>query len=289
MPDETVSRRSNSDFTKWAAVNHKSTLAYNASTPDATVFASKSSGGCVLTPDNADGPYFVQGEKVRTSLVENQVGVPVHLELQFLDISTCKPIESLLVDTWSCNSTGVYSGVSAAGEGGLGSTYLRGVAPTDADGVVAFDTLFPGHYSGRANHIHVITHAGATQLANGSYSGGHINHLSQLFFDQSLVDSVEATSPYSKNTIARTSNAADLFTGYGATPNYDPFPQWIQLGSDLSGGLFMWLEMAVNLTLDYDSYAPPAAYQSGNTGTVGPQFAGGAFPWAVVEPPPTHG
>jgi protocatechuate 3,4-dioxygenase beta subunit len=158
-------------------VSHKSTLAYNASTPEATVFASKSAGGCVLTPDNADGPYFVEQELIHTNLVENQVGVPVHLELQFLDVSTCKPIQSLLVDTWSCNSTGVYSGVSAAGEAGLGSTWLRGVAPTDADGVIAFDTLFPGHYSGRANHIHVITHAGATQLPNGTYSGGRKSYI----------------------------------------------------------------------------------------------------------------
>jgi hypothetical protein len=81
--------------------------------------------------------------------------------------------------------------------------------------------------------------------------------------DQSLVDSIEQTSPYNKNTIARTSNAADQFTGYGATPNYDPFPEYIQLGSDLSHGLFMWLEMAVNLTFNYDSYAPPAAWQDG--------------------------
>lgn len=88
-----------------------------------------------------------------------------------------------MVDIWSCNSTGVYSGVSAAGQGGLKSTFLRGVQVTDSDGVVNFDTLFPGHYSGRASHTHIITHSGATLNPNGTYSGGHISHLSQLFYD----------------------------------------------------------------------------------------------------------
>lgn len=36
----------------------------------------------------------------------------------------------------------------------LKGTALRGVQPTDADGVAVFDALMPGHYEGRATHIH---------------------------------------------------------------------------------------------------------------------------------------
>lgn len=36
----------------------------------------------------------------------------------------------------------------------LMGTTLRGVQPTDADGIATFDTLMPGHYDGRATHIH---------------------------------------------------------------------------------------------------------------------------------------
>lgn len=145
--------------------------------------------------------------------------MPVHYELQFVDISTCKPATNILVDVWSCNATGVYSGVSAAGQGGLSSSFLRGVQPTDADGVVEFDTIFPGHYSGRATHEHIITHTGATVLANGSYSGGHVSHLSQLFFDQALINAIEKLAPYNTNTIPQTTNNADGFTGYGGKLN----------------------------------------------------------------------
>lgn len=39
----------------------------------------------------------------------------------------------------------------------LNRNFLRGAQRTDADGVAQFQTLFPGHYDGRAPHIHVIT------------------------------------------------------------------------------------------------------------------------------------
>ncbi len=33
-------------------------------------------------------------------------------------------------------------------------TTLRGVQPTDEDGIATFVTLMPGHYDGRTTHIH---------------------------------------------------------------------------------------------------------------------------------------
>lgn len=39
----------------------------------------------------------------------------------------------------------------------LKGTTLRGVQPTDDHGVASFDSLFPGHYEGRATHIHGAT------------------------------------------------------------------------------------------------------------------------------------
>jgi protocatechuate 3,4-dioxygenase beta subunit len=56
---------------------------------------------------------------------------------------------------------GIYVGVQ--GYPGMGDpkdasilkgTTLRGVQPTDDHGVASFDSLFPGHYDGRATHIH---------------------------------------------------------------------------------------------------------------------------------------
>lgn len=72
-------------------------------------------------------------------LESNIIQIPMHLEIQFVDSSACEPIENLATDIWSCNSTGVYSGIDpdqAAGEGGLDSTFLRGVQVSDSEGVV---------------------------------------------------------------------------------------------------------------------------------------------------------
>lgn len=36
----------------------------------------------------------------------------------------------------------------------INATALRGIQFTNADGMASFDSLFPGHYDGRAVHIH---------------------------------------------------------------------------------------------------------------------------------------
>jgi protocatechuate 3,4-dioxygenase beta subunit len=278
-------RRDAASLRKWAALNHDKTgtMHLNPSSTNEEIFGSNTS--CILTPDNANGPYFVYQEHIRSNVVENTVGVPLHIELQFIDVTTCEPATQLLIDTWSCNAAGVYSGVSAAGQGGLASTYLRGVQPTDADGVVSFDTIFPGHYQGRASHQHLIAHVGSKQLDNGTYTGGHVAHLSQLFFDQALRDAVEATAPYNQNRIAKTANLADMFTGYAATAQYDPFPNYILLGNGLSGGLFLWAELGLNTSSNWDYYAPYASTYKQGGGYDNPNFN-----FIVVgSPPPTHG
>ncbi|KAI0809947.1 Intradiol ring-cleavage dioxygenase [Xylaria sp. FL0064] len=278
-------RRDVASFQKWAALSHNKTglVDLTKESTNAEIFGSNTS--CVLTPDNANGPYFVYQEHIRSDVVENVVGVPMHIELQFIDVNTCKPATQLLIDTWSCNATGAYSGVSAAGEGGLTTTFLRGVQPTDADGVVSFDTIFPGHYQGRATHQHLIAHVGATTLPNGTYTGGRVAHLSQLFFDQALRDAVEATAPYNTNRIPKTTNLADMFTRYAAKADYDPLPNYIFLGNGLANGLFVWAELGLNTSSTWDQYAPYASTWKETGGYNNPNFD---F-FAVVNPPPTHG
>jgi protocatechuate 3,4-dioxygenase beta subunit len=38
--------------------------------------------------------------------------------------------------------------------GNLNNTMMRGFQRTDENGVVAFNTMIPGHYPIRSNHIH---------------------------------------------------------------------------------------------------------------------------------------
>lgn len=107
---------------EWATYSHNRTegLAYDLDTPEETIFASNNT--CALVPETTVGPYYVTGELIRQDITEGQAGAPLHLDMQFVDINTCEPVPSLITDVWHCNATGVYSGVSASGEGGLNTT-----------------------------------------------------------------------------------------------------------------------------------------------------------------------
>jgi protocatechuate 3,4-dioxygenase beta subunit len=104
--------------------------------------------------------------------------------------------------------------------------FLRGVQVTDAQGIVEFKTIFPGHYPGRVNHIHMKVHVGggATKPAAADaahpgvevYAGGHVAHTGQLFFPEDVSKFVEATHPYSSQKVRRTALDEDMvFNGQG--------------------------------------------------------------------------
>jgi hypothetical protein len=195
---------------------------------------------------------------IRSNVTEKEAGIPIHLDIQFIDVGSCSPVGDMLVDIWHANAMGVYSGVSAGGAG-LNTTFLRGVQPTDKDGVAQFDSVFPGHYYGRATHIHVVSRVGARVLPNGTYSGGTVNHIGQLYFDQTLIAAAENTEPYFRNLAPLTLNRGDFLTEHEATLEHDPFMSYVMLGDDARDGLLLWITVGVNATADYAALAVPAA------------------------------
>lgn len=132
------SKRDMEELLKYVAISHNQTgvLNYTLETPEATIFGTNNT--CALVPETTIGPYYVTGEFIRSNITEGQAGVPLHMEMQFVDINTCLPVSQLAADVWHCNSTGTYSGVEA--EDTLDDTFLRGVQLSDEDGVAAFDS-----------------------------------------------------------------------------------------------------------------------------------------------------
>ncbi|KAK5130045.1 hypothetical protein LTR08_002519 [Meristemomyces frigidus] len=273
---------------------HNSTEGYTRWTPDAVLFNTSST--CILTPEGEVGPYWVKGEHIHDDIVEGQAGVPVVIEGQFLDIETCEPITNVWWDLWQCNATGVYSGIVESGNGNLddtsniNTTFLRGIQKADDDGVVTFETIVPGHYSGRTNHNHMIAYLNATVEANKTLSGGAYAHIGQLFWDQDLITKVEATYPYNTNNITQTTNAEDRVFGIESdAANADPIIEYTQLGESVSDGLFGWVTIVVNTTATNDP-AYSFAYTSeggvaetggdsgSSAGTGGNGTSGGASP-----------
>lgn len=289
--------------------DHHSNLTVTPETDDPSIIFT-GNASCMLTPETTEGPYWVSGELVRENIVETQEGVPLTLDIQVVDVNNCEPIPQVYTEIWHCNSTGVYSGVVARGNGNqadasnLDNTALRGIQLTDDDGVVAFETLFPGHCkfiylhsdvrflttkdTGRATHIHVLTHLDATLLPNNTVTGGNITHVGQFFFDQKLITLVEKEEVYASNTQTLTTNVQDGIFSQEAK-NVDPVVEYVLLGDNVSEGLFGWIAFGVDTSASRN--VTPAVYLTENGGVENPNAGaggpGGPPPGFPTSPRPT--
>jgi protocatechuate 3,4-dioxygenase beta subunit len=137
----------------------------------------------VLTPEQTEGPYYLDNDLVRSNIVDGHPGTPLRLELLVQD-ARCAARPGAAVDIWHCDAAGVYSGFGA---GAADRNFLRGTQVADATGKVVFETIYPGWYVGRATHIHVKVHNGGREI-----------HTGQLYFDEALNDAVYRSAPYLK-------------------------------------------------------------------------------------------
>ncbi|WP_369237198.1 intradiol ring-cleavage dioxygenase [Streptomyces sp. R21] len=166
---------------------------------------------CTLTKEMTEGPYYLDGQYVRADVTEGKAGVPLKLTLTVVDDDTCAPLNKALVEIWHCDALGEYSGFV----GGNGhsepddGTFLRGGVLTGTDGVAKITTIYPGWYRGRCIHIHLKVHTGVTLTSDGSFTGGTELHTGQLFCSETVTTAVAKVSPYSTNTVTRTTLAQD--------------------------------------------------------------------------------
>ncbi len=155
-----------------------------------------------------EGPYYIDGEAVRSDITEGKPGMPLRLDLTVVDADTCQPVPGASVEVWHADATGNYSGFGSTSSN---KTFLRGVQNADGNGTVTFHTLYPGWYQGRAVHIHLKAHRGGNEV-----------HTTQLFFDEKVNDAVYATSPYNTRSGPRTTNTQDdIYAGGGIRSTLD--------------------------------------------------------------------
>lgn len=264
--DRPLARREIADYD----FSHQSTSDVALGDDERLLFADNST--CLLQPEVTQGPYYVDGELVRRNITDGQAGVPLYLDIQLVDTSTCLPVPAVFMDIWHCNATGIYSGVTAKSNGNgndtsnLEETFGRGIQQTDANGVAQFETIFPGHYTGRATHIHVLTHNpnDTTVRTNGTILSGndtaHTSHVGQIFFDHDLISKVETTAPYNTNEQELLVNALD-YVLFQETEGSDPFVEYVLLGDDITDGVMAWISIGIDPTMDYDVVAAAAVYE----------------------------
>lgn len=252
------------------STDHSSNLDVSLGDDELLLFSNNSA--TLLQPEVTQGPYYVDGELIRSNITDEQAGVPLYLDIQLVDTSDCSPVPAVFMDIWHCNATGIYSGVTAASNGdgndtsNLEATFLRGIQQTDANGVAQFATIFPGHYTGRAVHIHVLAHKAneTTVRTNGTLLSedftAHSIHTGQFFFDQDLISKVEEASPYNTNEQVLLTNAEDYLL-FEEAAGADPMVEYVLLGEDISDGVLAWISIGIDPTLDNDVVAAAAVYK----------------------------
>lgn len=165
---------------------------------------------CVLTPEQTEGPYFVDTTLQRSDIRSDpstgrmSLGLPLHLQLQVTGIRAgqCQALSGAMVDIWHCDAAGAYSDVSDWGNDTAGQQFLRGYQITDQLGKVNFVTIYPGWYPGRAIHIHF-------KIRTASRAGKAELLTSQLYFDEAVTRRVYQQPPYAQRSTGYVTNERD--------------------------------------------------------------------------------
>jgi len=171
------------------------------------------------TPQQVEGPYFVDGMPNRSDLRSElsdgsmQEGIPLNITFSVYRVDdsdgdgkgTCVPFSGAKVDLWEANSQGLYSGFAEEGTQGL--MYLRGYQITDENGTAKFETIYPGWYENRAIHIHL-------KISDFEGPEKTFEWTSQLYLNNSINEQVHLQPPYSNHGPVPVTNEQDfIYTG----------------------------------------------------------------------------
>jgi protocatechuate 3,4-dioxygenase beta subunit len=126
-----------------------------------------------------EGPYYKEGAPESANLVTDGMA-GTRLLLTGLVVSTdCSPIADAKLEIWQADSTGTYDNAGFS---------LRGYVMTDGDGRFTIETIVPGEYPGRTEHIHVkVTPPGGSTLTTQLYFPGTTANDGDGIFDASLL------------------------------------------------------------------------------------------------------
>lgn len=227
------------------AATADTTAAATADTSAATT-AAAAGGDLTETPEETGGPFPSDGSNdngegtianiladsrsvrsdIRSDLdgSNTQEGVPFALTMNVVDAAGAA-VEGAAVYIWHCTKDGGYSQYDSQMIGGdfTDRSYLRGVQIAGADGSVAFQSILPGRYQGRAFHIHFEVYSDST------YSTKLLT--SQMAIDDDLIDQLYADAGYDDALGNDTDNANDGVFGDGVEH------QLLTVTGDVASGL----------------------------------------------------
>jgi len=186
-----------------------------------------SSAACSVIPEETGGPYPGDGTNRNSDGVANALvlsgivrsdirasvagasgvaqGIPLTIRLELVNVAAnCAAAAGAAVYLWHCTREGGYSMYS---NGIVNENYLRGVQEADSQGVITFQTIFPGCYDGRMPHVHFEVYP---SLAKAGSASNRVK-TSQFAFPLATLNEAYATSGYatSVSNLARISFVTD--------------------------------------------------------------------------------
>ena len=205
-------------------------------------------------PEETAGPFPGDGSNGPDALAESGIvrrditksfgdatgvagGVPTTVELTVYDLANGGvPFEGVAVYVWHCTREGGYSMYS---QGVEDENFLRGVQITDADGTVAFTSIFPACYDGRWPHIHFEVYPDEASISDAA----NVIATSQVALTEDVCQVVYAEEGYeaSVSNLANVSLATDGVFGddSGAT-------QLATMTGDVASGYTIALSVGVD-------------------------------------------
>jgi protocatechuate 3,4-dioxygenase beta subunit len=170
-----------------------STATATASTPAAATAATTAGTALACTSpaqpivELTEGPYYKAGAPQRTSLLTAGVSGTTLTLTGYVVSRSCQPIANAKLDFWQADGNGNYDN--------SGYT-LRGWQLTDANGAYRLETVIPGLYPGRTEHIHFkVTVNGKEYTSQLFFPGVSQNEGDSIYSSQMLVKLNTGTSP----------------------------------------------------------------------------------------------
>lgn len=178
-------------------------------TSDPTVTPSS----CSVTNSETEGPFPTKSPATLAinNIVSDRKGTPLTIKVYIRNVNaSCAILKDAIVDIWHCDAAGLYSEYGGTGMQSADMTavhFLRGRQTTDANGMAAWTSIYPGWYSGRAPHIHVHVYN----------SAGKSLLVTQIAFPEDVSKVVYAQGVYASHGQADTTNAKDNVFSDGVT------------------------------------------------------------------------
>ncbi len=113
--------------------------------------AATAAASCVLTPEQEEGPFYVDLERARRNIARGKDGVPLLLRVRVINAESCRPIQNAAVDVWHCDALGRYlkppRALRARATCAASSSPMRTATPSSGRSIPAFTRDVPLTYT----------------------------------------------------------------------------------------------------------------------------------------------